>query len=39
VNLKRFRIGNIEIGKLKPGTFRKIEGKELDTFLSSLGLK
>lgn len=36
--LKRFRVMNIELGKLKPGTFRPIEGKELAAFMQSLGL-
>lgn len=34
--LKRFRILNIELRKLKPNTFRQIEGKELDRFLNLL---
>ncbi len=37
-SLKRVRIMNIELGDLKPGQFRKIEGEELKTFLRSLGL-
>ena len=36
--LKRFRIMNITLGSLTPGTFRKIEGKELAAFMQSLGL-
>jgi 23S rRNA pseudouridine2604 synthase len=38
VDLKRVRILNIELGKLKPGEYRAIEGKELETFLKKLGL-
>lgn len=37
-DLKRTRIMNIELGKLKPNQYRKIEGEELQTFLKSLGL-
>jgi len=36
--LKRVRVMNIEIGELKDNGFRKIEGKELETFLQSLGM-
>jgi len=38
-NLKRVRIVNIELGKLKPNQFRKITGKELDRFLHAIGFK
>ncbi len=37
-SLKRVRIMNIEIGKLAPNEYRKIEGKELEIFLKSLNL-
>lgn len=37
-SLKRVRIMNIEVGKLKPNQYRKIQGKELQTFLSELGI-
>lgn len=37
-SLKRVRIMNIELGKLKPNQFRKITGEELQTLLRSLGL-
>ncbi len=37
-DLKRFRIGNIELENLKAGTFRKIEGEELKEFLKQLRL-
>ncbi len=37
--LKRVRIANIELGKLKPNQYRKIAGKELDTFLNTLSIK
>lgn len=37
--LKRVRIMNIELGKLKPNQYRKIQGEELQTLLKSLGLK
>lgn len=29
-SLKRVRVANIELGKLKPGTLRRITGDELD---------
>jgi 23S rRNA pseudouridine2604 synthase len=38
INLKRIRVMNIELGKLPPGEFREIKGKELETFLTSLNL-
>lgn len=37
-SLKRVRIMNIEIGKLKPNQYRKIQGDELQELLKSLGL-
>ena len=37
-DLKRVRVLNIELGKLAPNSYRTIEGKELQTFLGSLGL-
>ena len=37
-DLKRTRILNIELGNLSPGQHRAIGGKELETFLKSLGL-
>lgn len=37
-SLKRVRIMNIEIGKIKPNQYRKIEGDELKEFLKALGL-
>ena len=36
--LKRVRVVNIELGKLKPNQFRKITGDELQIFLQKLGL-
>jgi pseudouridine synthase len=36
--LERTGIMNIQLGKLEKGTWRKIEGTELKTFLTSLGL-
>ncbi len=36
--LTRTRIMNIKLGRLAPGTVRKIDGEELTTFLSALGL-
>lgn len=36
VSLKRMRIMNIKLGYLPAGKFRKLEGKELDTFLKNL---
>lgn len=38
-SLKRVRIMNIEIGKLKPNQYRKIQGDELKIFLSSLKIE
>lgn len=35
--LKRFRIINISLGRLKPNTYRKLKGKELEEFLKALG--
>jgi 23S rRNA pseudouridine2604 synthase len=37
-DLKRVRVMNIELGKLKEGQHREIVGKELETFLKSLDL-
>lgn len=37
-DLQRTRIMNIELGKLSLNSYRKIEGKELETFLKKLGL-
>ena len=37
-NLKRIRIVNIELGRLKPNQYRKIAGKELQDFLKQIGL-
>ncbi len=37
-SLKRVRVMNIELGKLSPNEYRKIEGNELEIFLKSLGL-
>lgn len=34
----RIRVMNIELGHLEPGHYRPIEGEELKTFLSSLGV-
>lgn len=36
--LKRVRIANITLGKLKPNQFRKITGEELEQLLKQLGL-
>lgn len=36
--LKRVRIMNIELGKLKPNQYRKLQGAELYAFLAELGL-
>jgi 23S rRNA pseudouridine2604 synthase len=38
-SLKRVRIINIELGKLKPNQYRKIEGAELTSLLKSLDIK
>lgn len=38
-DLKRTRIMNIELGKLGPNSTREIKGKELETFLKSMGIK
>ena len=37
-SLKRTRVINITLGKLKPNQFRKIAGPELKTFLTELGV-
>lgn len=37
VQLKRVRIVNIKLDRLKPNQYRKIAGKELQTFLKELG--
>ena len=37
-SLKRVRIMNIELGKLKPNQYRKIQAAELQQFLAALGL-
>lgn len=36
--LKRVRVLNIELGKLKPNQYRKITGEELKVFLKTLGI-
>jgi len=36
IDLKRIRIMNIELGKIEPGEYREIKGKELEIFLKSL---
>lgn len=38
-DLRRTSIMGIRLGPLKEGTYRRIEGKELEKFLSDLGLK
>lgn len=38
-SLKRVRILNIELGKLKPNQYRKITGTELKEFLKTLGVR
>ena len=38
-SLKRVRIMNIELGKLKPNQYRKIQAEELHVMLRDLGLK
>lgn len=37
-NLKRVRIANIELGKLKPNQYRKLTNQELQTLLKNLGV-
>jgi len=39
VGLERVRILNIRLENLKPGAWRLIEGEELKTFLSQIGMK
>lgn len=39
VELERMRILNIRLDDLKPGAWRAIEGKELETFLTQIGIK
>ena len=36
LSLKRVRVMNIRLGDMKPGTWRKIEGKEKDTLMQML---
>jgi len=38
-DLKRTRIMNIELGKISNNSSREIKGKELETFLKSMGIK
>jgi 23S rRNA pseudouridine2604 synthase len=38
-DLKRIRIMNIELGKISNNSLREIKGKELETFLKSMGIK
>jgi pseudouridine synthase len=38
-DLKRIRIMNIKLDNLKPSSLREIKGKELETFLKSVGIK
>jgi len=38
-DLKRTKIMNIELGKISNNSFQEIKGKELETFLSSMGIK
>ncbi len=38
-SLKRVRVMNIEVGKLKPNQYRKIQGDELSSLLKELSLK
>jgi 23S rRNA pseudouridine2605 synthase len=38
VTLKRVAIGNIELGKLKAGSYRALENNEVDSLKKSLGL-
>ncbi len=38
-DLKRIRIMNIKLDSLKPNAYREINGKELNIFLESLGMK
>lgn len=37
--LKRVRIMNVRLGNLAPNTFRKLEGKELETFLQQINMQ
>lgn len=38
-DLKQVRIANIELGKLKPNQFRKLQGEELSTLLTALAIE
>jgi 23S rRNA pseudouridine2604 synthase len=38
-SLKRTRIAHINIGKLKPNQYRKLDGKEISTLLKTLDIK
>lgn len=37
--LQRIRVANITLGKLRPGTYRKITGEELEALYSGVGIK
>jgi len=39
IDLRRIRVMNVEIGKIQPGEYREIKGKELDEFLKLLQLQ
>ena len=39
IDLKRMRILNVKVGNMRAGMHRKIEGKELEKFLSTIGIK
>jgi 23S rRNA pseudouridine2604 synthase len=38
-SLKRIRVMNIELGKLKPNQYRKLDEGELQVFLKALSIK
>ena len=38
IDLKRVRILNIKLGEIRKGSYRKIEGPELEKFLETIGL-
>lgn len=38
MDLRRISIGNVKLGRLPVGSYRQLEGRELASFLSSLGL-
>lgn len=36
ISLKRIRVANVTLGKLKPGEYRRLEGEELNKLYSQV---